>query len=158
MIKNRNIDPTAAIAVSKMEEGAMTFVDTQLTNAQVLVLATTAGEVIVAAPGANKAIIVHAVWIVADASDTAWTEPSAPDDLVVQYAGGTDITAAIESGALVANSVNLAKYGVLDTELLPVANEAIHLFNTGANWGGGDTANTMSVRTWYSVVDTVAFK
>ncbi len=149
--------PAESIDSAEIEKGLLQYVDIQLTNAQVLALATGSGVQIIAAPGANLATIVHAIHIVSDASDTAWVEPSAPDDLVVQYNGGADISGAIEAGALVANSVNVRKYGVLDTELVPETNAAVNLFNTGSNWTGGDALNTMSLRLWYSIVDTVAF-
>ncbi len=131
--------------------------DIQLTNAQVLTLATSAGVELIAAPGADKTNIVDRIHIVSDASDTAWTEPSAPDDLVVQYADGVDISGAIEAGALIAQSVNVRTYGMLDSEIDPDVNAAVMLFNSGSNWGGGNVANTMSIRIWYSIAPTVAF-
>jgi len=147
----------AAVTQAKLEEGSMVFVDKQLTNAQVLTLANGAGLELIAAPGANKSIVVHKVLFVADAAAGAWTEPSAPDDLVMQYNGGADITGAIEAGVMVAADISVRTYGVLDTELTPETNVAVNLFNTGGNWGGGNASNTMSVRIWYSVIDTVAF-
>ena len=149
--------PAGSVAMAALAEGSMRFIDTQLTNTQVLALATGAGEELIAAPGANKAIVVHSVYFVADAAAGAWVEPSAPDDLVVQYADGVDITGTIEGTALIGASVKFRKYGVVDTELVPDVNAAVMLFNTGGNWTGGNAANTFSVRIWHSVVDTVAF-
>lgn len=157
------VETAAGVLVSslgfdgKTEDGGQRHKATQLTNTQVLALATGAGSELIAAPGANKAIIVHSVFIVADAADTAWTEPSAPDELVVQYADGVDITASIEAGVLVANNISFVKYGVLDTEIVPDVNAAVMLFNNGSNWGGGDVLNSMSVMLWYSIVNTVKF-
>jgi hypothetical protein len=149
----------AALAVTqaKLEEGSMVFVSKQLTNTEVLALATGSGVEIVAAPGANKSVVLHKVLLVADATAGAWVEPSAPDDLVVQYNGGADITGAIEAGVMVAADISVRTYGVLDTELTPETNVAVNLFNTGGQWTGGNAANTMSIRIWYSVIDTVAF-
>lgn len=147
----------AAVTQAKMEEGSIVFVDVQLTNANVLALATGVGIQIVAAPAADKALVFKGIHIVSDAAAGAWTEPSAPDDLVVQYADGVDVSGAIEAGALVAASVNVREYGPTLTEVVPDVAAALHLFNTGSNWGGGDAANTMSLRVWYSVVDTIAF-
>lgn len=147
--------PDDAVVSAFVEEGLIQYVDIQLTNAQVKALATPIP--IVASPGADKALIFHRIVIVSDASDTAWTEPSAPDDLVVEYAGGQDLTGAIEAGALIANSVNTVTYGPVATEVALEANVAIELFNTGGDWGGGNAANTMSIRVWYSVVPMVAF-
>ncbi len=147
----------AAVTPAKMEEGSVVFVDVQLTNANVLALATGVGIQIVAAPAANKALVFKGIHIVSDAAAGAWTEPSAPDDLVVQYADGVDVSGSIEAGALVAASVNVREYGPVLTEVIPDVAAALHLFNTGGNWGGGNAANTMSLRIWYAVVDTIAF-
>ena len=144
-----------AVTQAKLEEGSMVFVDKQLTNAEVLAFRATPIELI-AAPGANKAIIVHKFIIVSDDSAGAWTE--SVDNLVIEYADGVDISAAIEAGDLVGGAVVIKAQGVLDTALVPDVNAAVQLFNTGdGEWGGGNAANTMSVRTWYSVIDTVAF-
>lgn len=139
------------------DDSMVMVIDKQLTNAEALALATSAGVEVIATPGANKAIVVHKSLFVADAAAGAWVEPSAPDDLVLQYAGGADITAAIEAGVMVAADVSVRTYGVLDTEVIPEPNVGINLFNTGSQWTGGNAANTISCRIWYSVVDTVAF-
>ena len=150
----------AAVTQAKLEEGSVVFVDKQLSNANVLALATGAGIELVAAPGANKAIIVHRIHIVADAAAGAWVEPSAPDDLVLKYADGVDITGVIEATVLVAANVSFRMYGVLNPAtdgLVPDVNAAVNLFNPNAQWTGGNAANSMSVRIWYAVVETVAF-
>jgi hypothetical protein len=96
------------------------------------------------------------VYVVSDDSAGAWTEST--DNLVIQYADGVDITAAIEAGGLVGGAVKFITQGVLDTVLIPDVNAAVQILNTGdGEWGGGNAANTMSFRIWYSVVDTVAF-
>ena len=144
-----------AVTQAKLEEGSMVFVDKQLTNAEVLALRVTPIELI-AAPGANKSIIVHKFIIVSDDSAATWTEST--DNLVIEYADGVDISAAIEAGDLVGGAVVIKAQGVLDTALAPDVNAAVQLFNTGdGEWGGGNASNTMSVRIWYSVIDTVAF-
>ena len=150
--------PANTILTAAVEDNLVQYADVQITNAQVKLLASTP-ITLVAAPGANRAIIVHRILLVADASNTAWVEPSAPDDLVLQYADGVDITGAtvIEGTALVANSVNVRTYGMLEAAVVPDVNAAVQIFNNGGNWTGGNAANTMSIRTWYSVVDTVAF-
>lgn len=144
-----------AVTSAKLEEDVIQYVDVQLTNAQVLAFRATPIELI-AAPGANRAIIVHAFLIVSDDAGGAWTEST--DNLVIQYADGVDISAAIEAGDLVGGAVVIKKQGVLDTALVPDVNAAVEIFNTGdGEWGGGNAANTMSIRCWFSVVDTVAF-
>ncbi len=144
-----------AVESAKVEEGLIQYADVQLTNAQVLAFRATP-IALVAAPGANKAIIVHKFFIVSDDAGGAWTESA--DNLVIQYADGVDISAAIEAGDLVGGAVVLKTQGVLDTALIPDVNATVVIFNTGdGEWGGGNAANTMSFRVWYSVVDTVAF-
>ena len=131
-------------------------VDVQLTNAQVLALRATP-ITLVAAPGANRALVLHKVYLVCSAAAGAYTETI--DNLVVEYSGGTDATGAIETtGWIDAAAVSPVIYFPVTTVVVPVANEALRLFNTGdGEFGGGNAANTLSVRVWYSVVDTVAF-
>ena len=143
------------IGQAELEEGSVVFVDVQLTNAEVLALRATP-QTLIAAPGANKSLVVHKFHIVSDDSAGAWTEST--DNLVIEYADGVDISAAIEAGTLVGGAVQVQVQGVLDTVLSPDVNAAVELFNTGdGEWGGGNVANSMSIRIWYSVVDTVAF-
>lgn len=147
--------PGDAIA-SVMELGGGQLVrDVQLDNAAVKGFRGAPAELI-PAPGADKAVIVHKFAIVSDDSAGAWTESA--DDLVLQYADGVDISAAIEAGDLVGGAVAVKCQGVLDTALVPDVNAAVELFNTGdGEWAGGDADNTMSIRLWYSIIDTVAF-
>ena len=145
----------AAVTQAKLEAGSMVFVDVQFDNNAVKALRASAG-VLVAAPGANKAIVIHKIALVVDDAAGAWTESTA--NLVIQYADGIDITADIEATTLVGGAVTFITQGVLDTVIVPDVNAAVVLFNTGAGeWGGGNAANTLSVRTWYSVIDTIAF-
>ena len=146
-----------AVTPAKVEEDLLRYVDVQLTNAQILNLATVP-VTIVAAPGANKAIIVHKILLVADSSGGAYAEPSAPDDMVLEYADGVNITGDIDAtGFLTTADVQVRTYGVLDTVVVPDVNAVVRLLNTGTDYTGGNAANTLSVRVWYSVVPTVAF-
>ena len=144
-----------SVISDRVETGLLQYVDKQLTNAEVLAFRATPIP-LVAAPGADLAIVVHSVHIVSNDVAGAWTEST--DNLVVEYAGGVDITAALVGADLVGGGVQVKKQGVLDTALIPEANAAVEIFNTGdGEWGGGNAANTMSFRIWYSVVPTVAF-
>ena len=147
----------AAVTQAKLEEGSVVFVDKQFTNAEVKTLATGSGLALVSAPGANKALVFHAAHLVADAGDTAWVEPSQPDDLIIQYADGVDLSGDLDGTPLVANDVSFTVARPLAAEVVPDVNAAINLFNKGNQWTGGNAANTLSVRTWYAVVETVAF-
>lgn len=138
-----------------LDESGIHVADTQLTNAQVVLFRATP-ITLVGAPGAGKAIVVHKFSLVCDDAGGAWTEST--DNLVIQYADGVDITAAIEATTLVGGAVTFITQGVLDTVVVPDVNAAVQIFNTGdGEWGGGNAANTMSVRIWYSVMETVAF-
>ena len=147
----------SAVTAAKVEQDLLRYVDKQITNAQMLLIRATP-ITILAAPGAGKAIFVHSLYIVSDSAAGGWTESA--DNLALQFSGGTDIltiecTSLVDSGAItlarVAPAVELALTPV-------VANEAVELFNNGSGeFGGGDAANTFSVRMWYSIVDTAAF-
>lgn len=141
-----------------VEVGLIQYVDVQLTNTNIKALNGTP-ITLVAAPGANKATVVHRVLIVCDAAAGAYVEPSAPDDLMIEYADGVDIFAAgvIEATALIAATVNVGTYGPLVGAVVPDVNAVVRIVNPNSDWTGGNAANTMSIRTWYSVVDTVAF-
>ena len=147
----------AKVLATMVAEGMPRMTRVQLTDTNVKALATGAGIELLATPGADKAHIVLGVFLVADAAAGAWVEPSAPDDLVVQYAGGADITGAIEAGVLVAADVSMAQYMAVATEITPEPNVGVNLFNTGSNWTGGNAANSMSVLIIHSVIPTIAF-
>ncbi len=130
------------------------FKDTQLTNDQVKAFRA-APITLVPAPGANLALVFVRAWIVADATAGAWT--ATDDNLVIQYSGGTDATDGINDGDLLGASLNLMMIPEKAVSA-SIDNEALEIFNTGDNeWGGGNAANTMSFRVWYSIVPAVAF-
>lgn len=138
--------PTAAV---------IQFTDTQLTNSQVLNFRAIPITV-VPAPGADLVLLLHRVWIVSDDSAGAWTETS--DNLIVEYAGGENATVQITGSGLVGGAVQTRSVPITAGNLITEVNVALQLFNTGdGEWGGGDAANTMSVRCFYSVVPAVAF-
>ena len=142
-------------ATAQLGEGNVYVKKTKLTNAQVLLFRATPA-ILVPAPGANKALIFHKAHIVVDDTATAWTESA--DNLVIEYADGTDLTTTIETTTLVGGAVKFITVGGIATEIIPDVNAAIELFNSGdGEWGGGNVANSISVATWYSIVDTVAF-
>jgi len=157
-------NPTANYAARFYDDGTAQLAEgneyvkkTKLSNAAVLTLATSAGVEVVPAPGANKAIIVLKWAVTADAAAGAWVEPSAPDDLILQYADGVDITAAMDATPLVAANVSVSTLGVIDTVIIPDVNAAVNIFNPNTQWTGGNAANSLSVIVWYAIIDTVAF-
>ncbi len=144
-------------ATAQLGEGNIYVKKTKLTNAQALLLATTAGEEVIPTPGANKAICVIRWAVVADAAAGAWVEPDAPDDIILQYAGGVDITGAMDATPLVAADVAIRTMPALATLVALVPNEAVNVFNPNSQWTGGNVANSLSVIVWYSIMETVAF-
>lgn len=138
----------------------MRSVDVQLTDAQLRALLGT-DIVLVAAPGANRAIVVHACYFFFDVTTTAYTIGTAA--LAVGYGGdGADIAALTEAGFLdtVTDAGRWYQIGAVAATpdiITPVANQTVVLRATSADMTGGNAANTLSVRVYYSVVDTVAF-
>lgn len=150
--------PAGTILQAALEEGSVKFIDVQLTDTNVKALNGTP-ITLIAAPGSNKATVVHRVWIVVDAGSGAYVEPDAPDDLMIEYADGVDIFAAgvIEATALIAASVKGLMYEPLGTAVVADVNAVVRIVNPNSDWTGGNANNTMSIRLWYSTVDTVAF-
>ena len=129
--------------------------DTQLTNSQVLAFRATPIAV-VPAPGANLANIFIGAMIVSDDTAGAWTESS--DNLKFDYADGVVLTGIITGSNLVGGGVQTLYRTATTGAVDPDVNATIRIINTGNDeWGGGNSANTMSIRVWYSIVDAVAF-
>ena len=136
------------------------FVDVQLTNANLLALLGT-DIVLVAAPGAGKAIVVHGIYMYFDVTTTAYTIGTAT--LQINYASdGADIAQITEAGFL-DTATDAGRWyllgGAIATPVItvPVANVGVVMRALTADMTGGNAANTLSVRTFYSVVDTAAF-
>ena len=139
---------------AELNTGLVRYIDKQLTDTEVKALTT--AVLIVPAPGANLALIFHKAWVVVDAAAGAYVEPSAPDDPIFQLTGGADVSASMNAGSLIGASINkMAVDSTSTTDI--VVNQGIEIFNTGANWTGGNVANSMSIRVWYSIVSAVAF-
>ena len=128
----------------------------RVSSAELLALATTAKELI-PAPGANK-VLEFVSAVIKHNARTAYAEPSAPDEMVVQYSGVQDACSAIEdTGCLtetddeiridVANASAMAQ--TVDLEALK--NTSLVLFNSGGNWTTG--TGTVDVRINYRVHD-----
>lgn len=144
-----------AVTSAKLDENLRQRAVVQLTNAQVLAVRATP-ITLVAAPGANKAIVVEEVHMVCDAAAGAYTETA--DNLAIEYSGGTDILTVETTGFLDQAAVGARWARPAIALTTPVANEAVQISNNGdGEFGGGNAANTLSVEVIYRVVDTVAF-
>ena len=129
--------------------------DTQLTDTQVTALRATP-RILVPTPGAGKAIIVDKVYAVLD--DDAGTYTESADNLVIEYTDGTDIMTMETTGwvgGAVSPRVQMPPYTAV---FAPIANAGVQIKNSGdGEFGGGNAANSLSLRVYYHVVDVVAF-
>ena len=129
--------------------------DVQITNAQLLLIRATP-ITLVPAQGANTTIIVERVHAVCDATAGVYTESA--DNLAVEYSGGLDILTLETTGFIDQAGVEVRQQAPAEAVVTPPANEAVQLFNSGdGEIGGGNIANTFSVRVFFRVVPTVAF-
>lgn len=130
----------------------------QLTNAQMLAVRATP-ITLVAAPGAGRVTVVHGVYAVCDATAGVYTESA--DNLAVEYADGTDILVIETTGFVDQVAAVEARYMRPDQSTAavePIANSAVRLLNNGdGEFGGGNAANTLSVRVLYSIHEVAPF-
>lgn len=157
-ISNAGVTAIGASKVlpSMVEADLARYADVQLTNAQVLALRATP-ITLVSAPGANRATLVHAIYAMCDSAAAAYTETA--DNIAIEYGDGTDILVLETTGWIDAGAVSpvVMRPAVAQSTAL-VANSVVRAFNNGdGEFGGGNVANTLSFRVYYSVVDTVAF-
>lgn len=146
------------------------FIDVQLNDAAILALAA-APQLLIAAPGAGRAIIVDATYMLLNVVDGAYDDAAADGNLNLRYVAGADASAGfnIEADAFVDAAVGLvprffphAHDYVAGAAIVvtPTANVGIELDNDGAEFTtvGNDTAaNTLSIRVYYHIVDVAAF-
>jgi hypothetical protein len=137
---------------------------TDLTNANIKALAATPIE-LVAAPGANKIIEFISAYLFLDYGSEVLAEPSAPDDLAIEYDDGTgqqiatwDTTGFITSSADAIEQVNAGSVGGGASAVTAAANvnKNIALINTGGNYTGNASADTaMRVVVTYRIHDSL---
>lgn len=145
------------------------FIDIQLDDAAILALAA-APQQLVAAPGANRAIIVDAVYMFFDLGLGAYDDAAGDGDLNLIYAGEADASAGfnIQADAFIDAVADAARFFAHAHDYVagaaivvtPVANVAVQLDNDGAEFTsvGNDTStNTLSIRVYYHIVDVAAF-
>ena len=147
-----SVERTGAGYIAVESKGLTYTASVDLTSANILDLADTP-ITLVAAQGADTVIEFVSAVLIHDAG-TAYAEPSAPDDLVIQYAtSGTDVSAEIDSTGFldqITDEVRLILPAwTATTDLVPDKNHALQLFNTGADLTTGN--GTMTVKITYRV-------
>ncbi len=110
---------------------------------------------LVAAPGAGLLLEFISAVLAHDAA-TAYVEPSAPDDMVIEYSTGTDLTASIDAtGFLTVTDDEIRRVPTtlaLTTDLVPEINKSIRLLNTGTNYTTG-TGDLRIITTYKTLID-----
>jgi len=137
---------------STIEDAHLTYTDTvELSSANVLDLADTP-ITLVAAQGADTVIEFVSAILTHDYGTAAYAEPSAPDDLVIEYATGQDVSASIDSTNFLTVTNDETRWIPKDTTAFPITtdmvalkNSALRLFNTGGDLTTGDGPMTVHI-------------
>ncbi len=149
-------DDTRAITPLKLA-GMMQRVIKQLDNDEMLALRATPINVLLT-PGADKAIVVHSAHFVCDSALGAYTEPDT-NNIELRYAGSTVLMTIEATGLVTTGDVQARNQRAAVAVATPIANAAVELFqNGGAEFGGGNSANTFSIIVFYTEVSTIAFQ
>ena len=108
---------------------------------------------LVAAQGADTVIEFISAVLIHDAA-VAYAEPSAPDDMVIEYDTGTDLSASIDAtGFLTVTDDEIRRVPTtlaLTVDLVPEKNAAVQLLNTGGDYITG--TGTMTVKVTYRIL------
>jgi hypothetical protein len=135
------------LGLSGQVTDSATFVTTgTLTTAEVLALYTTPITV-VAAPGANKAVIIVGITLMLDFATTAYDGVAAGEDLEFRYTNGSD--------PFLTSSADAIRYVEPTTAaaLIPVANAVIVARLASGNVATGDSPLKYKIE--YKIIDTV---
>ena len=145
-----------AVTSAKIDPTVIQYAEVTLTSAEVKALKGTP-QSLVAAPGADLAIVPVAINLVANYGGTnAFTEDG--DDLSVGYAGGAELK-EIESTGLIDQTNDEWRYITFefDETFVPEENTAVVLTNLDDEIAGNAANNnTLLVRFYYRVVPTDA--
>ena len=146
-IKNQIRDTYGEVAGKIIER------EVHVTSAELLALATTAKE-LVPAPGTDK-VLEFVSAVIKHNAGAAYVEADAPDEMVIQYSGGQDVSAEIDvTNFLVVTDDEiryLASNLAATVDLEALKNTSLVLFNSGTDWTTG--TGTVDVRISYRVHD-----
>lgn len=136
---------------------AVFIAEVTLTRAQVIALKATPIE-IVAAPGADLAIVPVAINIVCNYGGTnVFTETD--DDFSIEYVGSSTEILEIECTGFIDQAVDEWRYMIFPhaETFIPAENEAVGITNLDDEFAGNaGLDNTVAIKLWYRVVPTDA--
>jgi len=130
------------------------YATVELTNAEIKALRGSPKD-LVAAPGSGYFLELVSAVLILDYGSNALTEST--DDLVIQYDGGQDATAAIEMTGFIDQTADtvavIPAATIAAVASANVANDALELFNTGDGEFGGNAGadTTMTVKIAYRI-------
>ena len=146
-IENQIADSEGKVA-GKVFENEIT-----VSSAELLALATTAKE-LVPAPGADK-VLEFVSAVIKHNAGAAYVEADAPDEMVIQYSGGQDVSAEIDVTNFLVTTDDEIRFLVTTlaatVDLEALKNTSLVLFNSGTNWTTG--TGTVNVRITYRIHD-----
>ena len=138
-----------------MDSETIAVKEVDLSNANIKALAATPIE-LVAAQGADTLIEIVSCVLVLDYSGGALAEPSAPDDLAIEYDDGSgaqiatwDTTAFITAGADTIERVNVGSIAAFGAAAN--VNKNVVLINTGGEYTGAGSTSELRVIVNYRV-------
>lgn len=124
-----------------------------VSSGELLALATTAKE-LVPAPGADRALEFISAVIKYNYGATGYTESS--DDMVIEYSGGTDVSASIDSTGFITEANDEIRVIPFDVSVMAITvdlealkNTSLQLFIPNDNPTLGD--GTLDVRVTYRI-------
>jgi hypothetical protein len=130
-----------------------------ISNADIKALNGTPKELVAAQAG--KWFELVSLTLIMDYGSNVLTEPSSPDDMIVQYSSGTDCSGSIVGNGFVTAAadtiVHTKGVSIAGVALANVVNRALELYNTGGEYGGNVGADTIwkAIVTYWIHDDTV---
>lgn len=149
-----------AVDQDKLDEGVDQYVDVTITTGQLLALNATP-QSLVAAPGANKAIVFKGALIMLDYNSAAYAGIAAGEDLLISYTDGSGVEVGrCETTGFLDQTADKIRWvvpqaaaGAAVSDITPVANAALVISLLTAEIITGDSP--LKIRVYYRVVPTV---
>ena len=139
-----------------IKAGTLLEKEVEITSAEIKALVASAKE-LVPAPGAGK-VLEFCGAIIKHIAGTAYAEPTAPDDLVIQYSGGQDVTAELDVTGFIDQTDDEIRQMppsvaamATTVDMYALSNTSLVLFNTGGEYTTG--TGKLNVRIMYRIHD-----